>query len=64
MGDVGAPDRKVVLLVINERGDAAVRVEFRELGRFLLALAEVEVDGLVREPEQLEQIRDFPVGVA
>ena len=55
------PDNKVAGLVVDEGGDAAVRVQLRVLGRLLLALAEVEVDALVCEPELLKDERDFPV---
>ena len=56
------PDDEVAVLVVDEGGDAAVRVQLRVRGRRLLVLGEVEVDGLVGEPELVEQERDLPDG--
>ena len=56
----GLPDDEVAVLVVDEGGDAAVRVQLRVRGRRLLVLGKVEVDGLVGEPELVEQERDLP----
>ena len=58
---VGLPDNEVVVLVVHKRRDTPVRVQLRVLRRLLLALAEVEVNALVGEPELLKDERDFPV---
>ena len=42
------------------RGDAPVRVVLCMFKRLLLALGEIEVLGLVRQPERLEHERDLP----
>ena len=56
------PDHKVAVLVVDERGDASIRVELCVFGRFVLLLGEVEVDGLVGQSERFEHHRDFPRG--
>ena len=55
------PQHEVVVRVINNRGEAAVRVVLGELRRLLLAGLEVEEDGLVGQAELLENDRDLPV---
>ena len=59
---IGLPDDEVAVLVVDESGDAAVRVQLRVRGRRLLVLGKVEVDGLVGEPELVEQERGLPDG--
>ena len=57
---VGLPEREVAVVVVHERGDAPVRVEIRERRLLVLARGEVEVDGLVGQPELFEHEGDFP----
>ena len=57
---VRLPEREVAVVVVHERGDAPVRVEVRERRLLVLARGEVEVDGLVRQPELFEHEGDFP----
>ena len=57
----GLPDHEVAIAVVDERRDAPVGVVLCVLRCLLLALAEVEIDGLVGEAELLEHERDFPV---
>ena len=57
---VGLPEREVAVVVVHERGDAPVRVEVRERRLLVLARGEVEVDGLVGQPELFEHEGDFP----
>ena len=56
-----APDREVVVLVVDERRDAAVGVVLGVLWRLVLALLEVEVDRLVSQAELLQDEGDLPV---
>ena len=51
---------KVVAVAVDEAGDAAVRVVLGVRWRLLLALGEVEEDGLVGEAELFEDERGFP----
>ena len=41
------PNNKVVVMVIDESGDAAVGVDLQEIWSLMFALGEVEVDSLV-----------------
>ena len=56
------PDDEVSVLMIDEGGDATVRVELGVFGGLVLVLAEVEVDRLIGEPEFLEYSHDLPAG--
>ena len=57
---VGLPDDKVAILVVDKGRDAAVRVVLGVRGLLVLGGVEVEVDGLVGEPELFEDDSDFP----
>lgn len=54
------PEHEIVVLVVDDRGNASVRVELGVLGTLVLGLAEVEVDGVVGQPELLEHGGDLP----
>ena len=56
-----APDDEVAVGVVDEGGDAPVRVDRGERGRAVLALVQVDVDSVVREAELLEHVHDLPV---
>ena len=55
-----APEREVVVVVVDDGRDAAVGVELGVLRPLLLALLEVEIDRLVRETELFKDNGDFP----
>lgn len=57
------PDDKVVVLVVNQRRDASVRVELGMLRRSVLVLRKVDVNRVILEAELLEDDRDLPIGV-
>ena len=60
-GTRGAPEDEVAIGVVNERGDASVRVEpLDEPGRAMLAVVQVQVDGVVGELKLLQHHRHFP----
>lgn len=46
--------------MVDDRRDTTVGVEFGEFRCLVLLLVEVKVDGVVRETELLENIRDLP----
>lgn len=49
--------------MVNQRGDASVRVELRMRGRPVLVLREVDIDRVVVEAELLEDDRDLPIRI-
>ena len=55
------PDNEVVVVVVDQRGDAAVRIVLGKLGGLLLFLGEVQVDGLVCQAEFPEDKGVLPV---
>ena len=61
---IGLPHGEVAVLVVDQSGDTAVRVQLGMLGGLLLILAKIEIDGLVGKPKFLEEERDFPVSGA
>ena len=54
------PKDEVVVVVVNDGGNAAVRVYLQELRALLFFLAEVEVHRLVRQPEFFKNNGNFP----
>ena len=58
---VGLPYGEVGVVVVDECGNAPVRVEGRVGGSLLLAFGEVEVDGLVGQAELLKYECNFPI---
>jgi hypothetical protein len=56
----GVPNNEVVVVVVDNGGDAAIGVEFHEIRTLLLALFEVEIDGFIRQPKFFENDGDFP----
>lgn len=54
------PEDEVAILVVDERGDASVRVVLRVLWGLVLALAKVEVNRVVGQAELLEHDGDLP----
>ena len=54
------PNNEVVVVVVNDGGNAAVRVYLQELRALLFFLAEVEVHRLVRQPELFKNNGNFP----
>jgi hypothetical protein len=56
------PNGEVVVSVVNDGGDAAVGVDLQILWTLVLLLAEIEVHGLVRQPEFFKDDGDFPRG--
>ena len=54
------PDDEVVVMVVNDGGDATVGVDLQVIWGLLLALVEVEVDRFVCQPEFFEDDGDFP----
>lgn len=59
-GEGYIPDSQVGIMMIDQRRDAAVGVDLEILGALVLALLEVKVNALVREPEVLKYEDDFP----
>ena len=55
------PQHEIVVLVVNDRGNAPVGVVLDVLEVLLFVLSEVEVDGMVGGVELLENNGDFPV---
>ena len=58
------PNGEVVVLVIDNGGDATVGVDLQVVWGLVLSLAEIEVDRFVRQPEFFENDGDFPEGRA
>ena len=54
------PDDEVVVMVVNDGGDATVGVDLQVIWGLLLALVEVEVDRFVCQSEFFEDNGDFP----
>ena len=54
------PKDEVVVVLVNDGGNAAVRVYLQELRALLFFLAEVEVHRLVRQPEFFKNNGSFP----
>ena len=54
------PNSEVVVLVIDDSRDATVTVDLQIIWGLLFALAEIKVDGLVRQPELFKNDGDFP----
>jgi len=55
------PNGEVVVMVVDDGGDAAVGVNLQVFRSLLLFLAEIEVHGLIRQPEFFKNDGDFPV---
>ena len=56
------PNGEVVVSVVDKGGDAAIGVDLQVLWGLVLALAEIEVHGLVCQPKLFENNDDFPRG--
>ena len=56
------PDDKIVVEVVDQRGDAAVGVVLRKRGIFVLCLLRVEEDRLEGQAEFTEHHLHFPTG--
>ena len=54
------PNDEVVVMVVDDGGDAAVGVDLQVIWSLVFALAEIEVDRFVRQPELFENDGDFP----
>ena len=54
------PDDEVVVMVVDDGGDATVGVDLQVIWGLLLALVEVEVDRFVCQPEFFEDNGNFP----
>ena len=59
-GELDVPKNQVTVLVVDQSGDTAVRVQVGVLGRLLLVLAKIEVDRLVGKSKFLQKERYFP----
>ena len=60
LGSEHLPDGEVVVMVVDDGWDATVGVDLQVFWTLLLFLAEIEVHGLVRQPELLKNDGDFP----
>jgi len=54
------PSDEVVVMVVDDGGNATVGVDLQVIWSLLLALAEVEVDRFVCQPEFFENDGNFP----
>ena len=54
------PNGEVPVVVIDDGGDTTVGVDLQEFWTLLLFLAEIEVHGLVRQPELFKNDGGFP----
>ena len=54
------PNNEVVVMVVDDGGDAAIGVNLQEVWGLVLSLAEIEVDVLVRQPKLFENDGNFP----
>ena len=54
------PENEVAVLVIDDRRNATIGVVLDVLWRLLLVFIEVEVDGVVGQPELFEDDGDLP----
>jgi len=54
------PNDEVVVMVVDNGGDATVRVDLQVVWSLMFCLAKVEVDRFVRQPEFLEDDGGFP----
>ena len=54
------PDREISVGAVDECRETAVRIELRVFGSLVLALGDVDCDGVVLEAELLENNRDLP----
>ena len=60
-GDGGdLPNDEVVVMVVDDGGDAAVGIELQVIWSLLLTRLEVEVDRFICQPEFFENDGDFP----
>ena len=58
--DEDVPDDEVVVVMVDDGGDATVRIDLQVIWSLVFALAEVEVDRFIRQPEFFEDDGDFP----
>ena len=54
------PNSAVIILVIDESGDAAVRVDLEVFRTLLFLLLEIQVYGLVGKTELIKEEGNFP----
>jgi len=54
------PNDEVVVMMVDDGGDATIWVDLQELWSLLLLLAEVEVHGFIGQPKLFENDSDFP----
>ena len=54
------PDDEIVVVMIDDGGDATVWIDLQIIWTLLLAFVEVEVDRFVRQPEFFEDDGGFP----
>ena len=54
------PNDKVIVMVVNDGRDAAVGVNLQIFWSFLFLLAEVKIDGFVRQVEFFKNEGNFP----
>jgi hypothetical protein len=54
------PNDEIVVAVVDDGGDATVRVDLQVLWRLVLFFAEVEVHRFVRQPQFFKDDGDFP----
>ena len=54
------PNNEVVVVVVDNGGDATVGVDLQEIGALMFALREVEVDGFICQLELFKNDGDFP----
>ena len=54
------PSSVVIILVIDESGDAAVRIDLEVFWTLLLLLLEIQVYGLVGKTELIKEEGNFP----
>ena len=54
------PNNEIVVLVVDDRRNAAVGIDLQVFWGFMFLLAEVEIHGFVRQPEFFKDYGDFP----
>ena len=55
------PNGEVAIGVVDERGEAAVRVDLRVFRPLVLTCVDVDWDDVILEPKLFEDYSDFPV---